>query len=204
MPQYTYRAIVVSKLPDDILELIERGNLIITSFTGNAYFPAPDPTIAVVTAHLQDLVTKNRALEAGTGSKVVVNQALTLFKRDISYWVNYVQRIADESLDNAEIIINSSGFYIKERSTPSPRVYEVKSTDKGILELTAAVNPDGSFYAWEVSTDNINWTFVRLSRLATCTVSNLTSGALYYVRCITVDKENNHNPPSNTLSVRVD
>ena len=196
------RKIVVAHAPTSILALIEFVKLVIKKFTGNLLLPNPNPTIAVVTAHVEDLETKE--LEVGAGGSVEArNASAEIVKIDIRHWVNYVQAVADNNPTNAGAIIENSGFSIKEKGVPAPKGFEVKSTEPGVVELQAPVSPEGCPYTWEVSTDNIHWTFLRVSRLAACTVNNLTSGSVYYIRYFTLDKENNYTAPSQALNVRV-
>ena len=198
------RKIVVANVPENVPALLEYGNLLIRKFTGNTLLPSASPTIAVFTTDLADLETTELDLKASGGSIAARNAAAELVKLNIRRWVNYVQSVADANPANAGEIIDNSGFFIKGRSAHTPRGFEVTSIGTGKVELRAPANAEGYPYGWEASTDNENWTFLRMSRLATCTVDNLTSGTVYYIRYFSLDKDNNYTPVSQALNVRVD
>lgn len=197
------RKIVVTKLPEDILEIIERGNIIVARMTNNAYFTTPTPTLAVFQTDLDTLNQTEIDLRSGTGSLDARNTALATVKLDINRLANYVQSIADADIPRAGDIIDSAGFYVKEIGGRSGQVYKVTSEETGIVILSAPANYSVYPYVWEISTDEKVWSVLRTSRFSSCEVKTLTSGQLYYFRYSIVGKDNEYSPYSESTSCRV-
>lgn len=198
------RLTAVAKLPEEVLGLIERGYQIIDRMTNNPYFPTPSPTLVVFQSHLESLNSAEVDFKNKTVSVQVRNAALEVVKDDISSLLIYVQVIANANPANANLIITSSGFYVREPGRKNPQVLNAVSEEVGKVTLTAPVNENKSFFLWEISSnEGGTWTFFKASRLSTCTVGGLVSVQLYYFRYFTVTEDNENSEYSNVLSCRI-
>ena len=200
----TAKKMVVANLPSKVLEVAERGKVIVKEMTGNTFFPSPVPTLAVFTADINALQEAEVNVKFSPEGVAVRDAALETVLADVRRLVNYVQLIADADPDHAEVIINSSGFRIKKTSSGShEKGYEVESIKTGVVILTAPANDNKYPYLWEYSTDATVWSFLIVSRLSTAECKTLTPGQLYYFRYSVVGEDNTPSEPSDSLSCRV-
>ena len=197
--------ILVVKLPRNILEIVDFARRINDSLAENAsYFPSPPLPLTTFIQHIDALTEAEASVKQSTQGVIVRNNALEQLTKDIKRLANYVQLIADNNPDTADIIIKVSGFSIRQaHSGKAPQVYEVLSEEPGMVTLSAPSNPEQFPYVWEVSADNLAWTFFKTSRLSLAKGRHLVSGHLYYFRYYIVGEDNEPEPTSSSLSCRV-
>jgi len=194
----------VLRFPDEVAGKIARCIAIKDAITGNSYFTTPTPTMVDFGTHitaLQDAqATVDLGKAGGTGER---DAALNIVLIDANHLQDYVQGIADATPEEAEQIIESAGMFIKGKGGKQPQGYKAGSELSGTVKLTTPAFSILRPIVWEISTDNINWTLCRVSRLTECTKSGLTSDQLYYFRYFTIDENNEPTPYSEITSCRV-
>ena len=197
--------IVVVKLPRNVLEMVDFARGINDSLAENAsYFPSLPITLTTFIEHIDALAEAEASVKQSAQGVVVRDNALEQLTADIKRFANYVQLLADNSPDTADMIIKVSGFSIKQvNSGKAPQVYEVLSEEPGMVTLSAPANQEKFPYIWEVSADNVNWAFFKGSRLSLAKGGPLVSGHLYYFRYYIVGEDNEPEPTSPSLSCRV-
>jgi hypothetical protein len=165
--------------------LITDTQTIITSLTGNASYPTPDPTLAAVTTALNDFTTAlANAADGGVTLTSIKNDkraALVALLRDLA---NYVQVACNGDLT----VLLSSGFPIQKPQRnpigvlPAPVNLTV---NLGSLtgELDAVVPPvfGASVYNWRLTATNAPTVIVQTAQTTggRTTFSGLTPGVAY-------------------------
>ena len=192
---------VAANLPVRVSEVAERCRVVVKGMTGNTYFPSPSPTLAVFTKDIDALQKANVNIKFSHSVVPIRDAALKKVMADVKRLVKYVQRIANANLDNAEVIINSSGFHVKRISSATHlKEYKVESLETGKVILTALPNNIRSPYIWEVSINGTDWSFLTVSRISTAEYEPLTPGQLYYFRYFIISKGNKPSIPSDAMS----
>ena len=195
---------VAANLPVRVSEVAERCRVVVKGMTGNTYFPSPSPTLAVFIADIDAL--EEAVVNAELSRSATIRDALLkIVMADVKRLVKYVQLIANANPDNAEVIINSSGFYIKRvgyAGVPANK-YKVLSLETGRVILTSLTNKPKYPYIWEVSTNGTDWTILMASRTSGAECETLTSGQLYYFRYRIVGENNKLSMPSDVVSCMV-
>ncbi len=179
------KVIAVLLSPKHVPDVIKLGKAIVTSMTGNAYFPSPTPTLASVTAHLADLeaaeiVANTRAKGAAAARDVKLRGEVD---SDLQGLRAHVQLCADADLDHATAIIESAAMNVKKRAVRvkldlSARLANVSGT---VILMAKAAAPRAS-YEWAYSLDEKTWVSVPISLVAKTTVSGLSPLTTYAFR----------------------
>ena len=200
-----YLKTVVVKLPRNVLKIIDFARRINDALTENSsYFPSLPLPLTTFIQHIDAVTEAEVIIKQSPQGVVVRDNALKELTRDIRRLANYVQLLADDNLHIADIIITASGFSIKQAySGQNNRVYEVLSEEPGMVMLSALANTGRFPYIWEVSADNVNWTFFKASRLSLTRGGPLVSLYLYYFRYYIVGVDNEPEPTSPVLSCRI-
>ena len=198
--------IVVVKLPRNVLEIADFARKIHDSLTQNVnLFPTPPVTPVNFILHIETLLEAEAGIKLSPQGVVVRDNALDLLTSDIKRLATYVQVLVEASPDSADLLIKASGFSMKQPYTgKGVQGYEVISEEEGTVTLSAPAN-DGKFpYAWEISTDNVNWVLFKISRLSLAeNEGHLISGHLYYFRYYMIGEDNMPEPTSTIVSCRV-
>lgn len=174
------------RLSDSDLEA--RTNSLIASITGNANFPTPTPTLAVVQA-ASDAFTSALAV-AQTGSpyeKAVKNEKRTELIDLLHSMSNYVLFTANGDVLKAK----SSGFTIAKEPTPAPaltaatnqRLQDGQNT--GMLEYSFSKVPGARSYVYQCTpdpiTENSKWES-ETGTISKALFSGLEIGRRYWCR----------------------
>ena len=200
----TSKIIVVANLSNKVSEIVETCKVVAKEMTGNTFFSTPPVTLSIFTKNVDDLVEAEVNVKFSRDGAAVRDAALDVVLSDVRRLVSYVQLTADASPDDAEVIIKSSGFYVKKSGSGSQeKGYEVESLATEIVILTAPANNHNYPFVWEVSENATVWTYLTTSRLSTAECDTLTSGQLYYFRYRVVGEDNKPSMPSDSLSCRV-
>ena len=149
---------VVVKLPRNVLEVVDFARKIHDSLTENvSLFPSPPVTLVNLMLHIETLAEAEASIKNSPQGLIVRNNALDLLTSDIKRLAAYVQLLVENSPETADLLIISSGFFIKQPySGRGVQGYEVISEEEGRVTLSAPAN-EGKFpYVWEVSTDNVS------------------------------------------------
>lgn len=123
------RFIVVLKLPqNETPKLILQASGIVQRMTGNSWFPAPLPSLAIVQAAIEDLSEAQTATTTGAKVTYPVRDDK---RRDLVALLQqlaaYVQAVAYAHPENAVSIVESAGMYLKRLSGPGPRVFGARA-----------------------------------------------------------------------------
>lgn len=144
------------------------------------FFPVPSPTLASVTTHVDDLeIAEGIAQTHVAGSAAARDLKYDIVQDDIHGLLNYVQNIADNSVDEptAIAIINASGFNLKVRGvTVKPDLKAENGEVSGSVKLTAKAAGKRASYQWQSSDDSITWNDLPPTLQAKTTINGLTPG----------------------------
>jgi hypothetical protein len=187
----THRALASLKLPKPNPALITYAQGIVKGMTGNAYFPAPSPTLAALTAAIADLQSaETLALTRAKGAATARNEKRAALVSLLQQERSYVQGIADGSPENGASIIQSAGLAVKKVPTHGPRVFAAKpGTVSGAVKLVAPAAAHRSSYEWEYSTDGgKTWVTMPPTLQAKTSITGLTPGSSVQFRYRAVTK----------------
>jgi hypothetical protein len=185
------RSLVTLNLPKSAPALIAFAESIVKRMTGNAWFSSPAPSLAAVTAAIDDL----RAAEATAISRVKGAAAARNEKRKALVAVlqqlrSYIQSVADADEGNGPAIIESAGLAVHKRATRTPRVFAAKpGRTPGVATVVAAAAGHRGAYEWQYSIDGgKTWVATPATLQARTTVAGLTPGATVQFRYRTVTR----------------
>jgi hypothetical protein len=112
-----HRVLVALKRPTTAPELVILARAIVEAMSGNAWFPAPVPSLATVQAAIDRLQeAEAAALSMMVGLKQVRNEARAALVGLLHRLKAYVQGVADENPDFAAAIIESAASSVAARS----------------------------------------------------------------------------------------
>jgi hypothetical protein len=176
----THRALASLKLPKPNPTLITYAQGIVKGMTGNAYFPAPSPALAAVSAAIADLQSaETQALTRAKGAAAARNEKRATLVSLLQQERSYIQGIADGSPENGASIIQSAGLVVKKVPTHTPRVFAAKpGTVSGAVKLVAPAAGPRASYEWEYSTDGgKTWATMPPTIQSKTSITGLTSGS---------------------------
>jgi hypothetical protein len=179
-----------------IPEKLARAQQIVTALTGNAHFPTPHPTLAEVTAAINELEEASQAAQAArqeaktrTATQKAKEEA---FDRIMTQLVSHVESIAGD--DDARIM--SAGLDVRAptsstSATPSaPTALTATAGDHdGELDLSWDTVRSARSYIVERSPDpptDTSWAHATVSTRSSTTLDGLTSGTRYWFRVASV------------------
>jgi len=151
----THRATVSLNLPKSVPALIVYAEGIVKRMTGNPSFPAPTPSLATLTASIDDLKAAEMAAVARTkGAATARNDKRKALVGVLQQLRSYVQSVADADAANAASIIESAGIGVRKTPTRHARAFIAKpGRVSGEAVVTAAVVARRASYEWQYSTD---------------------------------------------------
>jgi hypothetical protein len=169
-------------------ELLVDTNRIISMMTGNAAYPAPDPTLADVGTARTDFSTAlTGAANGGSAQTVIKDQkreVLTGLLRDLA---TYVQKECNNDLPT----LLSSGFLAQKQQRPPAGVLPAPDNLRLVRpelsgQLKARVSPvaNASAYKWRYATSLApnDWKDGGITTAASNLLENLTPGTIYVVQ----------------------
>jgi hypothetical protein len=192
-----------------VAELLELAKQIVSAMTGNPNFPNPNPTLAQVSAAINNLETARQdALVARNTAKAktaIQNQREDEARAMLRSLAAHVENVSGE--DDALII--SAGMGVKAPATPTG--------DIGILEgvTFTSGDSDGELdYMWnnkaaavsyviEMSTtppNEANWVQIKTVTTSKGTLTGLTSGQRYWFRVAAIGPHGQQGPWSDISS----
>jgi hypothetical protein len=140
------RYVVVLSAPRSASAYCTYGYSIVTSMTGNSWFPKPSPALSKVKTAIAALektqaATLMRTMAATSARDV----AWAAARRILQQLASYVQKIADAHLEDSLAIIQSSGFSAKKSSGSRAHTFGVKRRYKvsGSARVTARASVRG-------------------------------------------------------------
>jgi hypothetical protein len=167
-------------------KLLTCAKAICSALEGNASFPNPDPSLAVLKADINALDdAETRAQTRAKGAAMARDAALKQVVSDLVHLRDYVQSVA-ETIPNpvaAAAVITSAFMSVKkpyQRSTP-----ELSAKNTGVpgqVALAARTVAPKALYYWEHSLDQVSWTQVPETLKASTTVEGLPWAKVAYFR----------------------
>jgi hypothetical protein len=188
------------KLPaTKVPALITYAQGIVKGMTGNTSFPNPVPTLASVTAAINDLQTAETAALARTkGAVATRNEARTALVVLLEQLKAYIQAAADASPENGASIIQSAGVAVRKTPTHPARIFEATPGDvSGVAKVVAPAAARRASYEWEYSLDGgKTWVTLPSTLQAKTSVTGLASGTAvqFKYRPVTKTGEGNWSP----------
>jgi hypothetical protein len=178
-------------LPSQVPALISLAKGIVTAMTSNATFPTPQPTLAALTAAINDLETAEAATQARTrGAAATRNTKKGVLLNLLEQMRGYVQAIANASLDSSAAIIQSAGIGLKKVPVRPKRVFAASpGAVSGTVKLITESAAPRASYEWQSSVDGgKTWVSLAATLQAKTTVLGLTPGAAVSFRYRAVTK----------------
>ena len=115
------RAIASLRLPTKVPALITYAQGIVKGMTGNGSFPTPSPTLAAVSAAINDLQTAETAALARTkGAVATRNEKRVALVALLEQLRSYIQSTADATIKNGASIIQSAGITVRKTPVRAP------------------------------------------------------------------------------------
>jgi hypothetical protein len=187
----THRSIAVLKLPRPIAVVISIARAIVLAMSGNPAFPAPVPSLAVISAAINDLETAQAAaLTRVKGAADSRNQKRKALCTLLEQLRGYVQSVADAAPDRAAPLIQSAAMSVRKVTLAGKRVFFAKqSALSGALTLVAPAASHRASYEWEMSSDGgKTWQPLPPTLPAKTAVSGLQPATTYSFRYRSVTK----------------
>ena len=183
------RATISLSIPKKTADLILFTNNVVQKVTNNPNFPTPTPSVAVLTAALDDLHSaETQALSRAKGAATVRNDKRTVLVSELQQLRGYVQGIADATPENGAAIIESAGLAVRKIPTHPARSFAARpGALAGTAIVTATTAGPRSSYEWQYSTDGgKTWLFAPATTQGKTTIAGLPSGTTVQFRYLTV------------------
>jgi hypothetical protein len=184
-----HRATISLDVPTKIADVLLYANNIVQKLTNNPSFPTPIPTVAALTAAINDLhAAETAALSRTTGAATVRNDKLTVLVSLLQQLRGTVQAVADASPENGAAIIESAGLAVRKVATRAKRTFGAKpGALSGQAIVTAVSAGPRSSYEWQYSADGgKTWVFAPATTQGKTTVTGLPSGTTVQFRYLAV------------------
>jgi hypothetical protein len=197
----THRTIVSLNLSTDkVAAFITTAQGIAKALTNNPSFPNPTPSVATLTAAINDLQNAETAALARTkGAVATRNEKRTALYVLLLQAKATVQAAADANVESGASIIQSAGMGVRKSFVHPPRVFGAKPGPvSGTVTLVAASAARRASYDWEYSTDGGKTWVTAASTLQTkTTVVGLAAGTtvLFRYRSVTKTGEGDWSQP---------
>jgi hypothetical protein len=146
------RTFLSRKLPTSVDALIAQVRAILQCSTNNALLPNPTPPLATLRAAVDALAAAQVAtLTRRVGTTAVREECLDVVRSLVGELASYVQAQADADVDQAPVIIESSGFSIRAASTRRKLGFVVKQgrvSGTAIVEVLAVAKRASYEHRW--------------------------------------------------------
>ncbi len=163
---------------------------VVAAMTGNAHFPTPSPTLAVITTDANNLEAAHTAAQTRAKGTAALTQVMVkILHLDMQALASYVENIANADPNNAQAIILSAGMQIKKSPAAKLRMLEVIASAKGQVTLTCP-STRGASYRWDIATGDptieANWKVYVVVKQSKTIQTGLISATVYHFRQWTV------------------
>ena len=200
----TRHSFVALKLPLSVPALITYARGIVTRMMANPSFPNPTPTLAAVTATIDDLqVAETAALARTKGAVATRNDkraALVLLLKQLR---GYIQTTADASVENGAAIIESAGAAVRKTPARRARAFAAKAgAVSGTVKVMATAASRRASYEWHYSADGgKTWISARSTLQARTTIAGLASASTvqFRYRAVTKTGEGDWSQPTSLM-----
>jgi hypothetical protein len=180
-----HRATISLDIPTKMADVILYGNNIVQKLTNNPSFPTPTPSLAALTAAVDDLhAAETVALSRARGSATVRNDKLAVLVSLLQQLDGYVQSVADATPENGAAIIESAGLAVRKIPTPGKRAFAARpGALTGTAIVTAVSAGPRSSYEWQYSTDGgKTWVSAPATTQGKTTIAGLPAGTTVQFR----------------------
>jgi len=201
-----HRSTIALDVPTKIADVILFANNVVQKMTSNPSFPAPTPTIAALTAAVNDLHTaETAALSRAKGTATVRNDKRTVLVSLLQQLRGYVQSVADATPETGAAIIESAGLAVRKVATRGKRVFAARpGALTGSAIVTAATAGPRSSYEWQYSTDGgKTWVFAPATTQGKTTIGGLPAGTTVQFRYLAVTPKGGQGDWSPAVSLLV-
>jgi hypothetical protein len=174
-----------------VSDKVQFARQIITSMTGNASFPAPDPPLATVTASANEVEKAfndaSVAKQEYAAKLSIQGDKVEILDANLRKLANYV----DSTSSDNDAIIQSAGMSVRAKPAPIGNlpIPAGLSAEAGAKEGEIDISWDrvegARSYVVEQSADPItqtSWKYAAVSTKSSMTISGLTSGVKYWFR----------------------
>ena len=178
-----------------VTEKIAKGRHIVAGMTNKGTFPTPSPSLAEVTADLDELANTFATVQAAksevTTRVVSQDNAETKVDQALTKLAAYVESVAGKD----DGIITRAGMELKaSRSAPAvpiaPAALSATPGDRdGEINLSWKSVPNARSYTIEASTDPAtptSWTHIGIATSSSKLITNLKAGTRYWFRVAAV------------------
>jgi hypothetical protein len=197
----------VLKLPVKIADFIVRAQAIHDAMAANtATIPSPNPTLAILAAHLADLSTKEAAAKLrATGAVGDRDAAKKVVATDLGNERAYVESLVNNNPENAATIAGDAGMELRKVPVRSKTDLAAKPGKvSGTVQVVAKATKGAKANEWQYSVDGgKTWVDLPITTKATTSVPNLTVGTTvaFRQRVLTVAGLANWSQPVSTTVV---
>jgi hypothetical protein len=201
-----HRATIALDVPKKIADFILYTNNIVQKMTDNPNFPTPTPSIAALTAAVNDLHSaETTALSRAKGSATVRNDKRATLVSLLQQLDGYVQGIADATPQNGAAIIESAGLTVRKMPAHGKRAFAAKpGALSGSAIVTAVTAGPRSSYEWQYSTDGgKTWVPAPATTQGKTTIAGLPSGTTVQFRYLSVTPKGGQGDWSAAVSMLV-
>jgi hypothetical protein len=176
----TRHSFVILKLPLSVPAFITYARGIVTRITGNPSIPNPTPSLAVLTAAINDLQVAEAAaqsrLKGAVDTRNDKRTALVLLLRQLR---GHIQTVADAAAENGAAIIASAGLAVRKTPAHRARAFTAKQgAVSGSAKLVATTAARRASYEWQYSTDGGKiWVIAPATLQARTTIAGFVPGS---------------------------
>lgn len=178
------------------LEIVDLGRRVVRALTGNAAFPSPQPTLAVLTAGIDALETANNNLETSrqevaTNLQIRDDQqaAILTLLRQASAFVESVAGEDESLILSAGMGVRSAASVQSQEPGAPGNLSGSQSDHEGEIDLHWDTVKGAKSYEIQRSADPptpTSWEHAAVSVKSSATISGLTSGTRYWFRVAAV------------------
>jgi hypothetical protein len=187
----THRTLASLKLPTKIPALTSYAQGIVKAMTNNPEFTNPIPSLATMTAAIDDFqAAETAALSRAKGAAATRNAKRTALVQLLQQLKTYVQTVADANLDKGPAVVQGAGMAVRKTPVHAARVFALKEGPvSGSVKVHAAAAARRASYDWEYSADGgKTWVATPSTLQAKTTVSGLPAGTTVQFRYRAVTK----------------
>jgi hypothetical protein len=170
---------------DNAAELVIQATAIADRMDGNAYFPAPVPSLAEVRTAIVALQQAAVAAESKTrGTVSARNKVYADLSTLLMELKTSVEHVANKDPERAVVIIESAGMTVWSKALPAkPPLAASNGSLSGTVLLVARAVAKVATYGWQMSEDGgTTWIDLPKTNQAKTAVSNLVPGRTYWFR----------------------
>jgi len=201
-----HRATISLDIPRRNADVLLYANNIVQKMTDNPAFPTPTPTVAALTAAVDDLhAAETAALSRAKGTATVRDGKLAVLVSLLQQLRGYVQSVADATLENGAAIIQSAGLAVRKINPHGKRAFAARpGALNGSAIVTAVSAGPRSSYEWQYSIDGgKTWVFAPATTQGQTTVAGLPSGTTVQFRYLAVTPKGGQGDWSPAVSLLV-